>query len=99
VRALALATRSSGVHFEYYIAGSGPDEAALEAVVREVRLEHKVKILGWMEPEALRALYLRCDVLIHPSPAHDPFPNAVLEGWQPDWSCWALTSAVQHWIG
>jgi glycosyltransferase involved in cell wall biosynthesis len=33
-----------------------------------------------VEPGDLRALLRASDVLIHPSPVQDPFPNAVLEG-------------------
>jgi glycosyltransferase involved in cell wall biosynthesis len=35
--------------------------------------------LGWLEPEETKSLYRKSHVLIHPSPVHDPFPNAVLE--------------------
>jgi glycosyltransferase involved in cell wall biosynthesis len=39
-----------------------------------------VHLLGWTEPDELRALMKSADALIHPSPFPDPFPNAVLEG-------------------
>ena len=80
VRAFALMAKNSRVPFEYCIVGSGPDEAELKELVHELKLDRTVKCPGWMEPDALRALYLKADVLIHPSPVHDPFPNAVLEG-------------------
>jgi glycosyltransferase involved in cell wall biosynthesis len=79
LRALALAARSTDVPFEYYIAGSGPDEAALRALACALELEGRVKCLGWLEPDRLAALYSECDVLIHPSRVLDAFPAAVLE--------------------
>jgi glycosyltransferase involved in cell wall biosynthesis len=80
VRALAQAAEKGGVPFECWIAGTGPDESDLKDLINKIGLAGKVKCLGWVEPDDLRALYLKADALIHPSPMHDPFPNAILEG-------------------
>jgi glycosyltransferase involved in cell wall biosynthesis len=79
VRALALAGKQGGMPFEYCIAGIGPDEAALKALVESLGLQDQVKYLGWLEPDELRALFRTADVLIHPSPVHEPYGVAVIE--------------------
>lgn len=79
IRALAIAAGQSAMPFQYYIAGTGNDERRLKFLVEELHLENLVQFLGWMEPRELGSLYLQSDVLIHPSPSHDPFPNAILE--------------------
>lgn len=43
-------------------------------------MSDSVRLLGWTEPDDLRALMKSADALVHPSPTPDPFPNAVLEG-------------------
>jgi glycosyltransferase involved in cell wall biosynthesis len=81
IRALSVVAKSyKNVPFEYTIAGTGPDESELKKLAKELGINDKVKFLGWVEPQALKELYLNADALIHPSPIHDPFPNAVLEG-------------------
>ena len=80
IRALALTFGQAEAPFEYCIAGTGPDEEDLKTLAKQLKLENVVKFLGWMEPGELLALYREADVLIHPSPIHDPFPNAILEG-------------------
>jgi len=66
--------------FEYAIAGDGPDVDNLAQLVQMLKLEENIKILGWLEPEEVKAVYQKSDLLIHPSPVHDPYPNAVLDG-------------------
>ena len=60
-------------------AGTGADEESLKRLARQLGLEPHVQFLGWLEPEAIRALYRGADVLLHPSPLEDPYPNAVLD--------------------
>ena len=79
VRALAQAAEKGGVRFEYCIAGTGPDEAEIKELVESLGLRDRVKCLGWLEPNNLRALYQNSDVLIHPSPVHEPYGVAVIE--------------------
>jgi glycosyltransferase involved in cell wall biosynthesis len=80
LQALASASRKSSLGFEYIIAGTGPDEPALRALARRLGVADRVHLAGWVEPVRLQDLYRSSHVLIHPSPVHDPFPNAVLEG-------------------
>jgi glycosyltransferase involved in cell wall biosynthesis len=80
IRALALVASQLDMPFEYYIAGTGPDKEHLMLLAKEQKVLDRLKFLDWMEPGELLALYREVDVLIHPSPVHDPFPNAILEG-------------------
>ncbi len=67
------------VEWQYEIAGTGPDVEKLAALVRLLGLDGLVHFLGWVEPRELVSRYQRSHALLHPSPAHDPFPNAILE--------------------
>jgi glycosyltransferase involved in cell wall biosynthesis len=80
LRALAKAMQGKKQKWKYVIAGSGPDEITLRKLSDELGISDFVFLAGWVEPDELRDLYFRSHVLIHPSPVHDPFPNAVLEG-------------------
>jgi glycosyltransferase involved in cell wall biosynthesis len=80
VRAFAQVAKGSDARLWLYrIAGTGPDEASIRQLARELGVKDRVCILGWVEPGELVELYRESDALIHPSPVHDPFPNAVLE--------------------
>jgi glycosyltransferase involved in cell wall biosynthesis len=65
---------------EYYIVGSGADEAAILQQAAELGLSERVKVLGWLEPKEIIEQLARADVLIHPSPVHEPYGVAVIEG-------------------
>ena len=80
IQAFERVSRRCGIPFRYFIAGTGPDLDALAALCRRLGLEDSVTLMGWVEPGDLRALLRDSEVLIHPSPVQDPFPNAVLEG-------------------
>jgi glycosyltransferase involved in cell wall biosynthesis len=80
IRAFQIAYERTGLPFEYRIAGTGPDKDALEQLVAEAGLGENIMLLGWVEPVELQNLLRTSDVLIHPSPIQDPFPNSVLEG-------------------
>lgn len=80
IRAFGEASRRTNKPFKYLIAGTGPDIDALRSLCRELGVAGSVEILGWMEPGDLQGLLRSSDVLVHPSPVPDPFPNAVLEG-------------------
>jgi glycosyltransferase involved in cell wall biosynthesis len=80
IRALALAASKTKQRFQYFIAGHGPDEFELKELARQSGLKDSIFFLGWVEPEVLPSVYRNSHVLIHPSPSHDPFPNAILEG-------------------
>jgi glycosyltransferase involved in cell wall biosynthesis len=80
IRALARASAATGQPFRHSVAGTGPDGERLRTLAADLGVADSVRLLGWTEPEDLRALTRSADALIHPSPTPDPFPNAVLEG-------------------
>jgi glycosyltransferase involved in cell wall biosynthesis len=59
-----------------WIAGEGPDRAALEA--RAAPLGRRVRFLGWREDTG--ALLATADLLVCPS-RHEPLGNVVIEAW------------------
>jgi len=67
------------------IVGSGPEEAAIAAQVRERGLEEKVSFKGNLPIEAVRQLMADSDILLHPSLTpedgdREGIPNALMEG-------------------
>lgn len=58
-------------HWDLVIAGQGPLEAELKAMVPPA-LSARVRFLGFMQFDRLRIAYHACDVLVHPS-AHEPW--------------------------
>ena len=79
IRSLALAAQRSAINFEYFIAGRGEDLESLRFLATELGVDSRVRFLGWLEPEQVIDLLARCDVLIHPSPTHEPYGVAVIE--------------------
>ncbi len=59
--------RDEGFSCFYTIAGDGPLHEALQARVRELRLEAEVRFLGWQDAASVRALLQEADVLLAPS--------------------------------
>lgn len=80
VRAFAKAAARCSVPFEYIVAGTGPDLESLKSLAQQLGIGNQVRCIGWAEAAQLREILRESDVLVHPSPIHDPFPNAVLEG-------------------
>lgn len=80
LKAVAKAAKNWRVNWQYTLAGTGVDMASLKELARELGISKQVHFVGWAEPRTLIDLYLKADVVLHPSPKHDPFPNAVLEG-------------------
>ncbi len=50
-----------------WLAGRGPDAPNLEALIRELKLEHKVRLLGFVAEEDLPSLYAAADCTLMPS--------------------------------
>lgn len=61
-----------------WIAGEGPERAALDAQAHDLGIKPRVRFLGWREDTA--ALLAACDVFVCPS-RHEPLGNVVLEAW------------------
>ncbi len=79
IRAIAELCDSDQPRFEYWIAGTGPDEAALRILASELGVLDQVRFLGWVEPDSLPGFLQRADVFIHPSPILEPYGVAVIE--------------------
>lgn len=62
-----------------WLAGDGPDRAALEALAREEGISDRTRFLGWLA-EPIHA-FAAADVLVMPS-RHEPFGNIAIEGWR-----------------
>ncbi len=61
-----------------WIAGEGEEQEALEAVVREHKLENRVRFLGWQKDA--RPYVAAADMFIMPS-SHEPLGNVIFEAW------------------
>ena len=73
LRAIALLPRG-----HLYLAGAGPEEAALRALAAELGITGRVSFLGWRRD--IGALLAAADMFICSS-RHEPLGNIVLEAW------------------
>lgn len=73
LRAIALLPRG-----HLYLAGAGPEEAALRDLVAELGITDRVSFLGWRRD--VGALLAAADIFICSS-RHEPLGNIVLEAW------------------
>lgn len=63
---------------ELWIGGTGPLQESLEQLITELKLQQRVKLLGWIDkPEDLIATG---DLFVCPS-RHEPLGNVMLEAW------------------
>ena len=62
----------------FLVAGTGPHARALQAMVDELGLSHKIKMLGFVDSEALVKFYKSADLTVVPS-LYEPFGMVVLE--------------------
>lgn len=76
IRALA----ASGIpDAEYWLIGTGPDEANLRRLADRLGVSERVRFLGEMSRSSVLALFRECDVIVHPS-LHESGGMAILEG-------------------
>jgi glycosyltransferase involved in cell wall biosynthesis len=61
------------------VAGKGPLEAELRSLVRSLRLENNVRLLGYMPDQELPAAYRAADLSVVPSVAAEGFGLVVVE--------------------
>lgn len=61
-----------------WLAGEGPDRAALEAQAEKIGVKPRVRFLGWREDTP--ALYAAADLFVCPS-RHEPLGNVIIEAW------------------
>ncbi len=55
-----------GLRFRYYLAGRGPEMAALQADVDALGLGDRIRLLGYVSDEELAQLYADASVFMHP---------------------------------
>lgn len=77
IRALAL-VRLRLPDARLTIAGTGPEQAALQALVVELQLQDAVRLVGRLDRDAVAALYREVDLVLNPSTV-DNAPNSLLE--------------------
>jgi glycosyltransferase involved in cell wall biosynthesis len=68
--------RTPGIHL--WLAGEGPERAALESHARKLGLGDRVRFLGWRDDAP--ALLAACDFLVVPS-RREPLGNTIVEAW------------------
>lgn len=73
-----------------WIAGEGPEAAALKALARDLGVANRVRFLGWRDDSD--ALMRAADIYICPS-RHEPLGNVVLEAWAAEKPVIAAASA------
>lgn len=61
-----------------WIAGEGPDREQLKNLIATLRLEKRVKLLGWRSDRA--ALFQACDICVFPS-RYEPFGTVFVQSW------------------
>lgn len=77
IRALAILRRKR-TDARLTIAGTGPQRAALQALISELHLDDVVHLAGRLERDEVAALYREADVVLNPSTV-DNAPNSLLE--------------------
>lgn len=77
VRALAHLTPNEGVGDHLLVAGSGPSEPAIDALVSSLGLAHCITCAGDVKPPA--AAYMCADALLFPTGHEESFGMAALE--------------------
>lgn len=73
---LSAVARLSDVYL--WLAGDGPERAALEAQALKLGIKPRVRFLGWTD--SAPALHRAADMFVCPS-RHEPLGNVVLEAW------------------
>lgn len=73
---LEALARAAQIHL--WLAGDGPERAALERRARQVGVESRVRFLGWRDD--VPSLLAACDFLVVPSRL-EPLGNTIVEAW------------------
>lgn len=61
-----------------WLAGEGPERAALEQLAQDLGVAERVRFLGWRSDKG--ALFRACDIVVFPS-RYEPFGTVSLEAW------------------
>ena len=62
-----------------YIAGDGPEKAEVEEVIKENKLEKRVKLLGFLNKEEMKETVRKCKFVVVPSIWYENCPYSVIE--------------------
>lgn len=62
-----------------YIAGEGPEKDTIENIVKENKLEKRVKLLGFLNKEEMTEVTRKCKFVVVPSIWYENCPYSVLE--------------------
>jgi glycosyltransferase involved in cell wall biosynthesis len=81
---LLRAVARVGCHLTLTLVGYGPEERALRALARRLRIDHRIRWVGQLDHPAVRALYRESDLFalaprIARSGDRDGLPNVILE--------------------
>lgn len=66
IKALSYLHKHENIRFQYTIAGHGSMTEALKQYVKDCRLDHCVKFLGYIEEREIPKLYMDNDIFLHP---------------------------------
>jgi colanic acid/amylovoran biosynthesis glycosyltransferase len=71
---------SRGLEFQIEIIGEGKEKNSLERLATELKIENRVKFLGWLPFDEVRTAMTRATVLVHPSSGlGDAVPTVIKE--------------------
>lgn len=73
-----LARSPSGLSFEIVMAGEGPESGSILARSRELGIEDRVRLVGYVDSKALGGLYDQATLLVLPSYS-EGFPTVIAE--------------------
>lgn len=62
-----------------YIAGEGPEKEVIEKIIKENKLENKVKLLGFLNKEQMTEKTKNCKFVVVPSIWYENCPYSILE--------------------
>ena len=62
-----------------YIAGDGPERAEVEEVIKENKLEKRVKLLGFLNKDEMKETVRKCKFVVVPSIWYENCPYSVIE--------------------
>ena len=62
-----------------YIAGDGPEKDTIENIIKENKLEKRVKLLGFLNKEQMTEVIRKCKFVVVPSIWYENCPYSVLE--------------------
>jgi len=80
VRAVALLADAAPDKFCVVIAGSGPQEASLQQLARDLHVDHLISLVGPKTHRQVRRLLASADAFVSPS-LYETTPITVLEAW------------------